>query len=188
MIYSENNYEIIYSQNDLPGSIKPRIIKLHGSIPQVKPYIICDEDYRTYPHKYSGLVNTVQQAMLETRLCLIGFSGDDPNFQSWLGWLRDNMGDYCPKIYLIDLFENQSDSEKKLLENRGITLVDISVFVSNNTENRHYHAISEFLRMLEKHQNENDIYLERPYSKVDIFWKPKSEEIQLYIKEMEDIF
>ena len=96
------------------------------------------------------------------------------------------MGDYCPKIYLIDLFENQSDSEKKLLENRGITLVDISVFVSNNTENRHYHAISEFLRMLEKHQNENDIYLERPYSKVDIFWKPKSEEIQLYIKEMEE--
>lgn len=186
LIYSENNYEIIYSQNDLPGSIKPRIIKLHGSIPQVKPYIICDEDYRTYPHKYSGLVNTVQQAMLETRLCLIGFSGDDPNFQSWLGWLRDNMGDYCPKIYLIDLFENQSDSEKKLLENRGITLVDISVFVSNNTENRHYYAISEFLRMLEKHQNENDIYLERPYSTVDIFWKPKSEEIQLYIKEMEE--
>lgn len=76
--------------------------------------------------------------------------------------------------------------QKKLLENRGITLVDISVFVSNNTENRHYHAISEFLRMLEKHQNENDIYLERPYSKVDIFWKPKSEEIQLYIKEMEE--
>lgn len=79
MIYRENNYEIIYSQNDLPGSIKPRIIKLHGSIPQVKPYIISDEDYRTYPDKYSALVNTVQQAMLETRLCLLGFSGDDPN-------------------------------------------------------------------------------------------------------------
>ena len=115
MIYRENNYEIVYSQNDLPGSIKPRIIKLHGSIPQVKPYIISDEDYRTYPDKYSALVNTVQQAMLETRLCLLGFSGDDPNFQSWLGWLRDNMGEYCPTIYLIGLYEKLSAPEKKLL-------------------------------------------------------------------------
>lgn len=84
MIYRENNYEIIYSQNDLPGSIKPRIIKLHGSIPQVKPYIISDEDYRTYPDKYSALVNTVQQAMLETRLCLLGFSGVTPIFKAGL--------------------------------------------------------------------------------------------------------
>ena len=75
MIYRENNYEIIYSQNDLPGSIKPRIIKLHGSIPQVKPYIISDEDYRTYPDKYSALVNTVQQAMLELGYAYLDFPG-----------------------------------------------------------------------------------------------------------------
>lgn len=173
MIYRENNYEIIYSQNDLPGSIKPRIIKLHGSIPQVKPYIISDEDYRTYPDKYSALVNTVQQAMLETRLCLLGFSGDDPNFQSWLGWLRDNMGEYCPTIYLIGLYEKLSAPERKLLENKGITIVDISGLVSRQEENRHYQAISEFVGLLEKNQSEKDIYLERPYQNVDIFWQPK---------------
>ena len=176
MIYRENNYEIIYSQNDLPGSIKPRIIKLHGSIPQVKPYIICDEDYRTYPDKYPALVNTVQQAMLETRLCLIGFSGDDPNFQSWLGWLRDNMGEYCPKIYLIGIYETLSAPEKKLLENKGITIVDLSTLVFEQEENRHYQAISQFLNLLEENQNEKDIYGERPYSEVDRFWKPEKKE------------
>lgn len=186
MIYRENNYEIIYSQNDLPGSIKPRIIKLHGSIPQVKPYIISDEDYRIYPDKFSALVNTVQQAMLETKLCLLGFSGDDPNFQSWLGWLRDNMGEYCPTIYLIGLFENLSAPERKLLENKGITIVDISGLVSQQEENRHYQAISKFIDLLEKNQEEKDIYLERPYPKVDIFWQPKETEKEEYFKKLKD--
>ena len=186
MIYRENNYEIIYSQNDLPGSIKPRIIKLHGSIPQVKPYIISDEDYRTYPDKYSALVNTVQEAMVETRLCLLGFSGDDPNFQSWLGWLRDNMGEYCPMIYLIGLYEKLSAPERKLLENKGITIVDISGLVSRQEENRHYQAISEFVGLLEKNQSEKDIYLERPYQNVDIFWQPKEAEKEEYFEKLKN--
>lgn len=186
MIYRENNYEIIYSQNDLPGSIKPRIIKLHGSIPQVKPYIISDEDYRTYPDKYSALVNTVQQAMLETRLCLLGFSGDDPNFQSWLGWLRDNMGEYCPTIYLIGLYEKLSAPERKLLENKGITIVDISGLVFRQEENRHYQAISEFVGLLEKNQSEKDIYSERPYQNVAIFWQPKEAEKEEYFEKLKN--
>lgn len=60
LIYRERNYKIVYSLDNLPGSIRPRIVKLHGSIPQVKPYIICDEDYRTYPVKFAAMVNTVQ--------------------------------------------------------------------------------------------------------------------------------
>lgn len=66
------NYKILTSQNDLPGSTHPRIIKLHGSVDCTKHYIICEEDYRTYPIQFAPLVNTVQQAMLETQLCLNG--------------------------------------------------------------------------------------------------------------------
>ena len=186
LIFRESNYKIVYSQNDLPGSIKPRIVKLHGSIPQIKPYVICDEDYRTYPIKYSAMVNTVQQAMLETRLCLIGFSGDDPNFQSWLGWLRDNMGEYCPKIYLIGIYENLSEPERKLLENKQITIVDISDLADEKDENKHYTAILEFLNLLERFQEDEDadIYQNRPYSKEDMFWNPK-DKIE-YIRIMEE--
>lgn len=175
LIFRESNYQIVYSQNDLPGSIKPRIVKLHGSIPQIKPYVICDEDYRTYPIKYPAMVNTVQQAMLETRLCLIGFSGDDPNFQSWLGWLRDNMGEYCPKIYLIGIYDNLSEPERKLLENKQITIVDISDLVYKEDSNRYYTAISEFLDLLEKFQEDEElnIYKERPFPREDRFWEPE---------------
>ena len=74
---------------------------------------------------------------------------------------------------MIGLYEKLSAPERKLLENKGITIVDISGLVSQQEENRHYQAISEFIGLLEKRQSEKDIYLERPYRNVDIFWQPK---------------
>ena len=70
---------------------RPRIVKLHGSLPAQFPLIVTEEDYRTYPTKFAPFVNTVQQAMMETVFLLIGFSGDDPNFLNWSGWVRDNL-------------------------------------------------------------------------------------------------
>lgn len=184
LVFRENSYQLICSQNDIPGSISPRIVKLHGSIPQVKPYIICDEDYRTYPVKYAPMVNTVQQAMLETRLCLIGFSGDDPNFQNWMGWLRDNMGDCCPIIYLIGIYDDLSETERKLLESKQIMIIDISCLVEEGEADRHRVAISKFLDLLERYQEEKEenIFCEKPYSKVDMFWVPEDKE--KYVKDL----
>lgn len=173
MVIREKNYQIVCSHNDIAGSISPRIVKLHGSIPHVKPYIICDEDYRIYPIKYAAMVNTVQQAMLETRLCLIGFSGDDPNFQRWMGWIRDNMGECCPIIYLIGIYDKLSEPERRLLENRQIIVVDISCLVGKEEADRHGIAISRFLDLLVEYQKDEDIFQERPYSEADEFWKPK---------------
>lgn len=90
------------------------------------------------------MVNTVRQAMLETRLCLIGFSGDDPNFQNWMGWIRDNMKGCCPIIYLIGIYDQLSEPERKLLESRQIIVVDISCLVEEGEADRHGVAISRF--------------------------------------------
>ncbi len=182
MVFSEENYQIVCSDNDIAGSISPRIVKLHGSIPHIKPYIIRDEDYRIYPAKHAVMVNTVRQAMLETRLCLIGFSGDDPNFQSWMGWIRDNLGESCPIIYLIGIYDKLSEPERKLLESRQIIIVDISCLSDAGEADRHGMAISRFLDLLEKNQEERDIFQDRPYSKADIFWSPEDKE--KYIKDM----
>lgn len=185
LVFRENSYKLVCSQNDIPGSISPRIVKLHGSIPQVKPYIICDEDYRTYPIKYAPMVNTVQQAMLETRLCMIGFSGDDPNFQNWMGWLRDNMGDCCPIIYLIGIYDDLSETERKLLESKQIIIIDISCLVEENEADRHGVAISRFLDLLEQYQEdekEENILQQKPYPNADMFWEPKDKEI--YIRDL----
>ena len=111
----DRNYERVVCKTDLILSHSPRIIKLHGSFPSNGPYIFTAEDYRKYPIENAPFVNTVQQALLENTLCLFGFSGDDPNFKKWIGWIKDNMGDNMPKIYLIGIL-NLKSSKKCLLE------------------------------------------------------------------------
>lgn len=99
----ERKYQIIRDQKDLIYSAGgSRLIKLHGSFPSNGPFIITEEDFRTYPNTHAPFINTVQQAMLENTFCLIGFSGDDPNFLKWIGWIHDNLGlQNSPIIYLI---------------------------------------------------------------------------------------
>ena len=72
--------------------MRPRIAKLHGSFPSNRPFIFTEEDYRTYPRRFAAFVNLVQQSMMENVFCLLGFSGDDPNFLYWTGWVRDHLG------------------------------------------------------------------------------------------------
>ena len=99
----ERKYQIIRDQKDLIYSAGgSRLIKLHGSFPSNGPFIITEEDFRTYPNTHAPFINTVQQSMLENTFCLIGFSGDDPNFLKWIGWIHDNLGlQNSPIIYLI---------------------------------------------------------------------------------------
>ncbi len=118
-------YSVVVDMNQLPLASQPRIMKLHGSLPAQFPLICTEEDYRTYPVKFAPFVNTVQQAMMETAFCLIGFSGDDPNFLHWSGWVRDNLGSATPKIYLVGWLD-LSVHKRRMLEERGIVPVDLA--------------------------------------------------------------
>ena len=118
-------YSVVRDMDEIPLANKPRIVKLHGSVPAQFPLILTEEDYRTYPTKFAPFVNTVQQAMMETVFCLIGFSGNDPNFLNWSGWVRDNLGTSAPKIYLagwLDLPRHR----RRMLECRGIVPIDLA--------------------------------------------------------------
>ena len=109
-------------------------MKLHGSFPS-PPFVITEEDYRRYPGDHAPFVNTVRQSLLENTLCLIGFSGDDPNFLQWIGWIRDHVGrEAAPKIYLVGVFESLTEAERKLLDGRGIVAVDLSGFSTDHGE------------------------------------------------------
>lgn len=122
----DRRYDVVINQEDLIYSNKPRIIKLHGSFPSERPLIITEEDYRKYPRQFAPLVNTVQQSLLENTLCLIGFSGDDPNFLQWIGWINDNIGkENSPKIYLVGILKI-TDAQKRLLASKNIVSVDLS--------------------------------------------------------------
>ncbi len=134
-------YDIVATCRDLPYSEAPRIIKLHGSFPSESTHlIVTEEDYRTYPYINSPFVNSVQQAVMETTMCLIGFSGTDPNFQNWIGWVKDNLHDSMPPIYLIGLL-GLSQIECKVLEKKNIIPVDLSEW--NDSSNLTYTEVLE---------------------------------------------
>ena len=122
---AERKYTIVRNKDEIPLRYPPRIVKLHGSFPSHFPLIITEDDYRTYHTEFAPFVNTVRQAMMETVFCLIGFSGDDPNFQHWSGWVRDNLGESAPKIYLAGWLD-LSDDRRCLLEEQNVAPIDLA--------------------------------------------------------------
>ena len=122
---ADHPYNIVYNKDTLLYSVSPRIVKLHGSFPNIRPYIITEEDYRTYPQRYPEFVNTVRQSLIENLFCLIGFSGDDPNFKTWLGWLRDVMGQQISPVYFITYDKNLHDSRRNLLAKQKIEVLNL---------------------------------------------------------------
>lgn len=152
---ANRRYVPVITKADLPYAKKPRIVKLHGSFPSARPFIVTEEDYRQYPQTFAPFVNTVQQSLLENTFCLIGFSGDDPNFQKWIGWIRDNLGrKNTHKIYMVGVF-NLTNARKKLLTSRGIEVVDMSG--CEGIENHdHKEALKLFLKYLEQ-KNPNSL-------------------------------
>ena len=151
---NERNYKVVVNKDNLVHSVPPRIVKLHGCFSASTPLIISEEDYRTYPQKFAPFVNTVQQTLIENTLCLIGFSGDDPNFLKWIGWIRDNLGiQNAPKIYLIGVL-NLSTSQEKALAQYNITCVDMSV-CKEIGEQDHQAGIEAFINYCESRKEDN---------------------------------
>lgn len=141
-------YQTVFSVQDIAQSSRPRIVKLHGSLPSHKPLIFTEDDYRTYPQRFAPFVNLAQQVMLENELCLVGFSGVDPNFLAWSGWVRDTLGAAARRIRLIGVL-NLSSASRSLLEDRHVTPIDLAPLVKDvPDEERHQVATRLFLSAL----------------------------------------
>ncbi len=111
----ERAYSLVTSADHLPLSAPPRIVKLHGSLPGTFPLIVTKDDYEDYPKRFAPFVNTVRQAMMETVLLLVGFSGKDPNFLQWLSWVRANLRENAPRIYLAGWQDLEESSRRELI-------------------------------------------------------------------------
>jgi len=151
-----NKYDIVYTKFDLPASMQPRIIKLHGSFPSHRPYIMTEEHYRRFPIDNAAFVNTVQQSMLENVFVLIGYSGSDPDFLEWTGWIRDNLGESAPKIFLCGVL-SLNEPTRKLLASRNVIPIDLSpIFPVEKwvePDIRHSRGIEWFLHVLHSGPN-----------------------------------
>lgn len=126
----------------------PTIIKLHGDLynPLYPPrdfrfdgnshqqYIISEEDYRNYPKDHEAFTQLMRISLLQGYFCLIGFSGDDPNFVNWIEWVRDilvkdddrSTAQEEKKIFLIGLSKDLPQSDKQLFyDNHRIVYIPL---------------------------------------------------------------
>lgn len=154
---TENRYHVVVNQNDLLySSGQARIIKLHGSFPSNGPFIITEEDFRTYPYDHAPFVNTVQQSLLENIFILIGFSGNDPNFLKWIGWIHDNLGlKNSPKIFLIS-HTGESEVKVKMLAAKNIEVIvlnDIDKYKDNSYKNALDNFLSDLINSVKEWKN-----------------------------------
>ena len=126
--FSETQTPVVDTSWNLSNGFQKRsIIKIHGSLSieddrfefdgdQHLRYIIAQEDYDTYIEKHEAFSHLMRISMLQGTFCLLGFSGNDPNYMGWVKWMSDILGkgkDKGPKIYLVT-FKNEESSDKKL--------------------------------------------------------------------------
>lgn len=134
-VYSDK-VTIIKLHGDLYDPIKSkgkRIYRFDGNPHQ--QYIISAEDYMDYPKEHEAFTQLMRIYLLQGVFCLIGFSGDDPNFMNWIEWVRDIIerefdpseerdDDY--KIYLIGLSDSLPSQDKLIFyENHSIVYIPL---------------------------------------------------------------
>lgn len=141
-------YSCVRTVQDIAHQAAPRIIKLHGSLPSHKPFIFTEDEFRTYPSNFAPFVNLAQQVMLEHELCLIGFSGVDPNFLAWSSWARDTLGASTRRIRLVGSL-NLTPPARALLEARNVTPIDLWPLVKDvHSSEKHERALEIFFEAL----------------------------------------
>lgn len=111
-----------------------QIIKLHGSLTDSRAnfdstlnqkYIITQNDYDDYVKDHEPFTRLMQITLLKDKILALGFSGDDPNFQSWINWVSktlnlsndsesntvaNDLKKY--KVFLVDVSNSQIDDAK----------------------------------------------------------------------------
>ncbi len=143
-------YSVVSKQEDLSSARSPRIVKLHGTIDITKELVFTQDDYRKYPQQYAAFVNFSRQVFIENELCLLGFSGDDPNFLQWAGWVRDHLATHSRRIYLVGAL-GLNAAKRKYLESINVAPIDLYELVADHDDReiKHLEATKNFIQTLQ---------------------------------------
>lgn len=164
-------YKVVSESTDLSSRSKKRIIKLHGDLKNIRleskdyvfdndhhsHFIISKEDYENYPKRHDTFATLMKISLLQEHFCLIGFSGNDPNFLDWGDWVRNilkNKKDEIKrhKIYLIDVIDDKIEKDRELFfDNYGIKYIPLKKIYGVRPPNE---LIEIFLDKISKKQKE----------------------------------
>ena len=117
-------YTTIRNSQDIGMASPPFLMKLHGDIDDPSSIIITEDDYRKYTASHQAMISHIQTTIMTKTLVLIGFSGNDPNFLQWLGWVRDALSNNQRKVYLLSV-NVVSEASRKSLEKKNVIVVDL---------------------------------------------------------------
>ena len=122
------------------------IVKVHGSLvgdslsndygfdnDKSRRYIISADDYATYAEKHQAFSYQMKTGLLTGVFCLIGFSGNDPNFLGWLEWMKDVLDRDTTdpkkentKIFMLTIGNQQIEKSRQLFyQNHHIGIINI---------------------------------------------------------------
>ena len=125
---NNEDYAVVKTAKDLKIRNCKRIIKINGSLRKSKEekktysfdycfdylYVITEKDFNNYHIDHQYFSNFMKVKVLQDSFCLIGFSGNDPNFKYWVKELKRTMtrGGNTKEpnpIFLIDVSSNPPD-------------------------------------------------------------------------------
>lgn len=122
------------------------IVKVHGDLvadslnkdygfdnDKSRRYIISADDYATYAEKHQAFSYQMKTGLLTGVFCLIGFSGDDPNFLGWLEWMKDVLdrditdpNKENTKVFLLTIGNQKIDTSRQLFyQNHHIGIINL---------------------------------------------------------------
>lgn len=129
----ERVYSIISNDQEIGIKSPPFLMKLHGDINRTDSIVITEEDYRKYPNSHQAMISCIQHTIMMETLVLIGFSGNDPNFIQWLGWVKDALSENQRKVYLLTV-DDISESMVKTFERKHVIVVDLKDFAGKGAK------------------------------------------------------
>jgi hypothetical protein len=103
-----------------------KVFKIHGSISNYGSLVATEEDYHEcYEELNSGLIGANLKTLMSTKTILfVGYSFRDFDFLKVLEFLKKEMGNVFPHIYVVTLDDNISDR---------ISELDLTVIKTNGT-------------------------------------------------------
>lgn len=86
------------------------VLKIHGSINNLSSIIATKDDYkRCFYELQNGIIGATLKNIIATKtVVFIGFSFGDEDFNQIINFLRNEMGEIYPHIYIVTLDENLS--------------------------------------------------------------------------------
>lgn len=142
----KSGYKPILNNTQLSIGQNKSIIKLHGSL-ENNDMVISKNDYERYSDTHGAFETIFKTSLITDTLCLIGFSGDDPNFIKFFEWKKKSLKENSKQIYLFNI-GSIDEGKIEYLNQLDVKVIDITAEVNNNGNTDKQTDYQQLLKLL----------------------------------------